>query len=57
MLVELEVDVAVEFDAAVEVEAVDVAAMTQGDTKMAAAIAIAATTDNCAVLVFILPSR
>ena len=57
MLVELEVDVAVEFDAAVEVEAVDVAAMTQGDTKMAAAIAIAATTDNFAVLVFILPSR
>jgi uncharacterized LabA/DUF88 family protein len=53
----LDVDVAVEFVAVVEVETVDAAAMTQGDANMAAAMAIAATTDNCAVLVFILPSR
>lgn len=57
MLVELDVDVAVELVAVVEVEAVDTAAMTQGDTNRAAAMAIAVTIDNCAVLVFILSSR
>jgi len=53
----LDVDVAVEVVAVVEVEAVDAAAMTQGDANRAAAMAIAATTDSCAVLVFILSSR
>jgi uncharacterized LabA/DUF88 family protein len=57
VLIELDVDVAVELVAVVEVEAVDAAAMTQGDTNRAAAMAIAVIIDNCAVLVFILSSR
>jgi hypothetical protein len=44
--------VTVEFDDAVVV--VDVAAMTHGVASSAAAIAMPATTDSCAVLVFIL---
>ena len=56
MLIELEVDAPVELVDVVEVEAVDVAAMTQGDTSMAATMAIPAIAVSCAVRVFILPS-
>ncbi len=48
--------VGVELAEDVEVEAVDVAAMTQGDARRAAAIAIPATAAIFAVLAFILPS-
>jgi hypothetical protein len=56
VLVELDVVDSVEFADVVEVEAVDVAARTQGDASSAAAMAIAATAVSCAALVFILPS-
>jgi hypothetical protein len=53
VLVELDVVDAVEFGDGMEVEAVEVAAMTQGDASSAAAMVIPATTTSFAVLVFI----
>ncbi|HYB75388.1 MAG TPA: hypothetical protein VEC08_00365 [Nitrososphaerales archaeon] len=48
-----ELVVLTEFVEVVVVEAEEVAARTQGDTRMVAAKAIAATAASCAVLVFI----
>lgn len=56
VLIELEVDVVVESVDVLGVEAVDVAAMTQGDTSMAATMAIPAIAVSCNVRVFILSS-
>jgi hypothetical protein len=56
VLIEFEVDAVVEFVDAVEVEEVDVAAMTHGVAISAVAITIPAIAVSCIVLVFILSS-